>query len=249
MTVLLLGGTAEARTLAAELEADGLDFVSSLAGRVSRPRLPVGAVRIGGFGGVEGLVEFLHGHDITAVVDATHPFAEAMSSHAVEACTRSDVPLLRFTRPGWRDVPGSERWHWSDGHEQAASNAARLGSSVLLTIGRQALGQYVPALKRSDVVARVVEPVREELPDGWKLVLDRGPYSLDGELLLMRRHRIDVLVTKDSGGDYTRAKLDAAAELGIEVVVVRRPRAPADRPVECVSDVGAAVRWLRARSR
>jgi precorrin-6A/cobalt-precorrin-6A reductase len=249
VTVLVLGGTAEARALAADLAAEGVSFVSSLAGRVSRPRLPVGEVRVGGFGGVDGLAAFLTAHRVVAVVDATHPFATRMSCHAAQACTRSAVPLLRLSRPGWADLPGAARWHWVRGHDQAAATAATLGCRVLLTIGRQALDRYVGPLARVAVLARVVDPVEGDLPECWQVVLDRGPYSAEDELALMRTHRVDVLVTKDSGGDYTRAKLDAADRLGVAVVVVRRPEGSASAHRESVSDVADAVRWLQARTR
>ena len=242
---LILGGTAEARALAQALDGAGLPFVSSLAGRVGRPRLPVGEVRIGGFGGVDGLCRFLAERRVSAVVDATHPFAATISAHAAEASVHAEVPLLRLVRPGWDSLPGAPRWHWANGHPQAAALAARLGRRVLLTTGRQRLGCFVGPLASYDVLARVVDPPDLDLPPGWRIVQDRGPYTLDGERALMARHRTDVLVTKDSGGEVTRAKLDAADAQGVEVVVVRRPAEPAR--VDRVSDVADALRWLRRR--
>jgi precorrin-6A/cobalt-precorrin-6A reductase len=246
MRVLVLGGTGEARELARVLHERGTDVVSSLAGRVERPRLPVGETRLGGFGGVEGLADYLRLEGMDAVVDATHPFAAGISANAVAACAVARVPLLRLARPGWSVAPGAERWHWVDSHDEAARAAAELGESVLLTTGRQNLCRFVGPLAQHRVVVRVVDPVEEQLPDGWSVLLDRGPYSLERERDLMQEHRIGVVVTKDSGGSYTRAKLDAADELGLEVVVVRRPAAP-DQGVESVSDVDAAVRWLSSR--
>ncbi len=230
--ILVLGGTAEARELAA-----ATPVLSSLAGRVSNPQLPEGEVRIGGFGGAEGLAEFLESSQIDAVVDATHPFAATISANAAAACARVGVPLLRLARPGWSGLPEAERWHWVDSHEEAAVLAAHLGERTFLSTGRQSLHAFAGL---SHVVARVVEPA--DVPEGWMLLLDRGPYTLAGELALLREHAIDVLVTKDSGGDYTRAKLDAADKLGVEVVVVRRPAAP--EGVESVSSVGEALDWL-----
>lgn len=240
--ILLLGGTSEARALAAALVADGVPVTSSLAGRVSEPRLPVGDVRIGGFGGVAGLAAALQGYD--AVVDATHPFAETMTIHAHRACQGPAArPLLRLQRPGWGDR-APDGWHWADTHEEAAELAAELGQRPVLTIGRQRLAAFVSALHDRPVLTRVVEAPEFDLPPRWTVRYDRGPYALDGERDLLLGHDADVLVTKDSGGDYTWPKLLAADELGLSVIVVRRPPVPGGMTV--VDDVADALDWVRS---
>ena len=243
MTVLILGGTAEARDIARRLHEEAADFMSSLAGRVARPRLPVGQVRVGGFGGVAGLAEFLLRFPISAVVDATHPFSEGMSRNALAACDQTRTPLLRLERPGWAGAPGSQTWHWVDSHDAAAKCANLVGSRPFLTVGRQSLAQFLQPLAERDVLARVVDRPDIELPRAWRVITSRGPYELDAERDIMRSHQADVLVTKDSGGNYTWAKMQAAAELGLRVVVVRR--APPTQNALVVHDVELAAAWAR----
>ncbi|MCG8918865.1 cobalt-precorrin-6A reductase [Actinokineospora sp. PR83] len=238
-TVLILGGTAEARALAAVLhERPSTRVVSSLAGRVARPRLPVGEVRVGGFGGPDRLAEYLRAESVTAVVDATHPFAERISASAATAAGAAAVPLVLLRRPGWTPRPG-DAWHWVDDLTAAAALLPDLGDRVFLTTGRQGLPAFAAAPQW--FLVRCVDPPDPPLPARCELLLDRGPYTLDGELALMRAHRVEVLVTKDSGGPLTVAKLDAARELGLPVVVVRRPGTP-DVPV--LASVPGVVDWL-----
>ena len=243
MRVLVLGGTAEARALAVALLDRGVDFVSSLAGRVTRPRMPVGQVRIGGFVGVDGLADTLREGGFTHLIDATHPFATTMTAHAVAAAELAGVPALRLARPGWAGRTDADTWTWVPDLDAARVAAESLGSRPFLSSGRQTLPHFAGWIDR-DVLVRVVEPLDGEVPPRWTVVLDRGPYSLDRELDLLRGHRIDVLVTKDSGGAYTSAKLDAAAELGVAVVVVARP--PAPRDLVTIDDVAGCLRWLAA---
>jgi precorrin-6A/cobalt-precorrin-6A reductase len=237
MRVLLLGGTAEARTLAARLHPQ-VDVVSSLAGRVPDPALPVGAVRFGGFGGVDGLRKWLRDEHIDAVVDATHPFAATITAHAAEACGELHLPYLLLARAAWD--PGDAIVVASD--IKAAEVVARQQfSRVFLTTGRSG----VAAFTDSDawfLIRAVTAPNPDALPRCHKLVLSRGPYCYDGEYALLRDHRINALVTKNSGGEMTRAKLDAAAALDIPVVMVSRPPLPSGVPT--AGSIGEAVDWV-----
>lgn len=244
MRVLVLGGTGEARELAARLHADGVAVVSSLAGRVSRPALPDGEVRTGGFGGPQGLAAYLREARITVVVDATHPFAARISASAARAAELTGVPLLRLQRPGWRQHPDAGCWSWvadAAAARRAASDAAR----PFLTTGRQSLPEFAVWVDR-DVLARVVDPPDQPLPPRWTVLLARGPYERVAERTLMSRHRVDCLLTKDSGGPLTAAKLDAAADLAIPVVVIERPAPPPGVPlVATVTEAHRRVRrWL-----
>ena len=223
--ILVLGGTAEARSLAAALVDRGVDVLSSLAGRVSNPALPVGPVRIGGFGGAGGLATFLRRHGVAAVVDATHPFAAGISANAVAATADTSTPLIRLVRPSWRDDPDAARWTWVDS-TSAVMAAAPGAQRPFLTTGRQSLAEFLPWSDRQ-VVARVVDPPGFTPPARWRIIHSRGPYDLAGESTLLRDYAVDLLVTKDSGGSHTAAKLSAAAELGVPIMVIERP-GPAD---------------------
>lgn len=239
--VLVLGGTTEARELAAALDQATLPVISSLAGRLAQPRLPAGEVRIGGFGGPAALASWLVEHNFAAVVDATHPFADQISASAATACASAGVPLLRLDRPGWSQQAG-DRWHWADDLGAAAELAPRLGSRILLTIGRQSLSVFAAA-RSAWFLIRCVDPPAPPLPPNHELVLDRGPFTLAGELALIRCHGIDLIVTRDSGGAPTEAKLEAARLSGLPVIVVRRPPR---LDVTSVADVATAFEWVRA---
>ena len=242
--VLVLGGTGDARRLAALAGAAGLEVVSSLAGRTRAPLLPEGDVRVGGFGGVEGLAAYLRDERIDLLVDATHPFADVISAHAAEAATRAGVPRARLDRPVWREVPG-DRWTHLASMEAAAEALPALGRRAFLAIGRQELAAFA-GLEGVWCLARMIEPPEDDAagPAAGQVLYDRGPFTEDGERALMRAHDIDVLVTRNSGGDDTAAKLAAARALGVPVVMVARPPAVEG---DTVATPEAALEWLLAR--
>jgi len=237
--VLVLGGTAEARALAKALHPR-VDIISSLAGRVPEPALPVGPVRIGGFGGVDGLRQWLTDENIDVVVDATHPFAATMTAHAAQACRELRLPHLVLARPPWD--PGEATVVASD--TEAAETIEREGySRVFLTTGRSG----VKAFADSDawfLIRAVTAPDTAVLPRHHQILLSRGPYSYDDELAILKQHRIDALVSKNSGGDMTRAKLDAAGALHIPILMVARPPLPSE--ITTVDTVQEAADWVVA---
>ncbi|WP_030176552.1 cobalt-precorrin-6A reductase [Spirillospora albida] len=237
--VLILGGTAEARALAALLAGvPGLRVVSSLAGRVTDPRLPEGEVRIGGFGGADGLAAWLREHRVDRFVDATHPFAERMSASAARASALTGVPLLALRRPGWDADDG---WQRVSSLPEAAASLPP-GARVFLTTGRRSIPVFA---ERTDAwfLARSVDPPEPPVPGNVHVLLARGPYTIDGERALIDEHRLDVLVTKDSGGAMTRAKLTAAREDGLAVVMVDRP--PLPDGVRATGDPAEAAAWAQ----
>ncbi|MFI6334283.1 cobalt-precorrin-6A reductase [Streptomyces sp. NPDC050535] len=239
--VLVLGGTTEARELAARLAArPGVRVTTSLAGRVSRPGVLDGDVRIGGFGGADGLARWLREHRVDAVADATHPFATGITANAARAAAATGVAAVVLRRPGWRPGPG-DRWHSAVSLTEAAALLPELGSRVFLTTGRLGLAPFVN-LPQLHFLVRSVEAPEPPLPLDVEVLLARGPYTVEGERTLLREHRIDLLVTKDSGGEATAAKLEAARDLELPVVVVRRP--PLPDGVDAVPDVESALTRL-----
>jgi precorrin-6A/cobalt-precorrin-6A reductase len=220
--VLILGGTREARELASLLVEAGAEPVISLAGLTGNPAHSRGAMRSGGFGGVQGLSTYLEREHFEAIVDATHPFAIQISAHAAEAARQCEIPIMRLERPPWYSGP-DDRW-LSFADCQSAAAALRDGR-VLLTIGRKELA---PFFARPTVtgVARVIEPPAIAVPPGWKLIRGRPPFPVGDELALMEGEEITVLVAKNSGGEDTRAKLDAARYRRIPVFMIERPRKP-----------------------
>lgn len=247
--VLVLGGTTEARrlaeALATEVPAGGRRpplVTTSLAGRVARPVLPPGEVRVGGFGGTEGLAAWLREHRVDALIDATHPFAGTISFHAARAAASAHVPLLALRRPGWVAGPGDD-WHPAGSLEEAADLLPSLGERVFLTTGRMGLAAFA-GLDELWFLMRSVDAPEAPHPARMEVLLDRGPFTFEGERELLRRHRVDVLVTKDSGGSATAPKLAAAREAGIPVVVVVRPPVPEGVPVAATTT--EALTWLDA---
>ena len=240
-TVLVLGGTGEARALAAALhETTGVRVVSTLAGRIADPRLPAGEVRVGGFGGPDGLAAYIVAEGVHAVVDATHPFAERMSWSASAACAQTSTQLLRLERPPFARNPAID-WHEVGSLDEAAGRLPQAGRRVFLTTGRQGLGAFAAVTEAFFLIRCVDAPDPAALPPDRAVLLDRGPFTLAGELALIDAHRLDVLITKDSGGEMTQAKLAAARERGLPVIVVARPPRPGAQTVQTVQE---ALAWL-----
>jgi precorrin-6A/cobalt-precorrin-6A reductase len=244
LRVLVLGGTTEARGLAEQLAGrTDVEVVSSLAGRVASPRMPAGQVRIGGFGGVVALASWMGEHGIRAVIDATHPFAATISRNAAAAAAASHIPLLALRRAAW--VPGEgDQWHEAASLEDAALMLPELGGRHFLTIGRQGVSSFAD-VSGAWFLVRALDPPQGRTPPQMELLLDRGPYLPDAEIALMSGRRVDTVISKNSGGQATAAKLVGARKLGLPVVMVQRPASPAGVPE--VADVQGAVDWVDAQ--
>jgi precorrin-6A/cobalt-precorrin-6A reductase len=221
--VLLLGGTSEGRALADRIAADPRYVgVVSLAGRTGAPMAQALPTRVGGFGGVEGLKRYLVDERITHVVDATHPFAAQMSANAKAACAALSLPLIVYARAPWKPAP---RDRWIDVADNAAAVAA-LGAAprrVFLTIGRQGVTAF-RAAPQHDYLLRVIEPpATDDLPPKCEVFAARGPFTVDDEIALMRAKGVDIVVSKNSGGALTYAKIEAARSLALPVVMISPP--------------------------
>ncbi|RJF68354.1 cobalt-precorrin-6A reductase [Rhodopseudomonas palustris] len=238
---MILGGTADANRLAAAIAAEPrIDAVLSFAGRTEAPKLPPILSRIGGFGGVAGLVDYLRAERIDRVVDATHPFAAQMSRNAVEACAAARVPLLALERAPWQAQRG-DCWTEVDDLPAAAAALGAAPRRVFLGIGRQNLDLFAKAPQHSYLV-RLVDPPRGRLPlQQVEIVIARGPFDRASDRALLEAHRVDIVVAKNAGGDAAVAKIEAARDLGLPVVMVRRPAIPPRRTVSSVAEV---MDWL-----
>lgn len=236
----MLGGTTEATALCRRMAEVGVAGTISFAGRVARPvRQPL-PQRVGGFGGVAGLVDYLRTQGITHVVDATHPFAAQMSANAVDACAEADVPLIALTRAPWQAQAGDD---WTHVPDIAGAVAAldRAPVRVMLAVGRMHLAEFAPNPQHVYLL-RLVDPPEDALPlPECHVVVDRGPFTVEGDLALMREHRIDLVVSKNAGGTGASAKLAAARALGLPVLMIDRPALPPRREAH---EVEAVLDWV-----
>ncbi|AFY74238.1 precorrin-6x reductase [Synechococcus sp. PCC 7502] len=243
MKVLVLGGTGDAVKLAAKLaHIPELEIISSLAGRTRKPAALVGDVRIGGFGGVAGLIEYLQAQKIDVVIDATHPCAGQISGNGAIACQVTKIPHLILVRPQWQKVKG-DRWIEVASVEAAAVILPELGTRFFITSGRQQLEPFLKLAKSHPQVwflLRSIDPPDLVIPNS-EVLLDRGPFSLESERQLLKNYQIEAIVTKNSGGEATAAKLTAARELNIPVVMIQRPPMPDG---EKVSEIDEAIAWI-----
>jgi precorrin-6A/cobalt-precorrin-6A reductase len=240
--VLILGGTGDASELAAKISLlPDVEVITSLAGRTRQPSVSTGSVRIGGFGGQAGLVQYVQAQKIDFLIDATHPFAAQISWNA--AAAEAGIPHLMLIRPAWQPMSGvgGDCWIEVDTLEAAAAALPAIAKRVFLTTGRQQLAPFVPLTHLWFLIRSIDPPTPETpMPNGL-LLLDRGPFTLEQERHLLIEHQIDLIVSKNSGGEATYAKIFAARELRLPVVMVRRPAMPVGMQV---SSVEAAIAWL-----
>ncbi len=240
---LILGGTADASLLAAEIARARLDAVYSYGGRTRAPAEQPLPTRIGGFGGVSGLADYIRRESITHVIDATHPFAAEMSRNAVEACAQTGTPLIALERAPWVRAPGD---NWIEIPDVNAALAAlpEAPAKVFLAIGRQHIAPFA-AKPQHTYTLRFVDPPETPLPFTADVIVSRGPFTPDGELEMMRTRGITWIVARNSGGDGARAKIDAARMLDLPVIMISRPRLPKRQRVESVAEI---MQWLGHRT-
>jgi precorrin-6A/cobalt-precorrin-6A reductase len=246
--LLILGGTGEARALAqAVVEAmPKLAITTSLAGRTRDPLIPPGEVRIGGFGGVDGLLHYLEENGVTLLVNATHPFAAEMSAHALAAHRASGIPLLRLLRPAWEREP-EDSWIPALDVAAAAEICRGHGKRIFLSLGAKDLSQFAGTTKPHFLVRLVDAPASLPLAR-YEIVAARGPFTVADERALMAQHGIDLIVTKNSGGDATHAKIAVARELGIPVVMIQRPEIALHPESDVAASLEATLGWIAART-
>ena len=245
MNVLILGGTTEASDIARGLADDpAMRAVLSLAGRTRAPSLPAVAARRGGFGGVDGLVRYLRSHAVDALIDATHPFAAQMSRHALEAAELAGVRRLAVIRPAWQRQPGDD-WTEVPAMPDAVQALGPLPRRVFLAVGRQELAPFAAAPWHDYLIRSIEPPEPGDLPPRARCIAARGPFEPEGERRLLQDEGVEVLVAKNSGGDAAVAKLTAARDLGLPVVMVARPPAV---PGPAVADAAGALAWLRCHA-
>lgn len=242
--LLILGGTTEARALAGHAsEIAGLEVVTALAGRTLQPLHPAGEVRIGGFGGPDGLADYLRAAAIDFVIDATHPFAAIISRNAAGACAAAAVPRLLLVRPPWYRQPGD---HWIEVADMNAAAAAlpSAGKRAFLAIGRKELDHFAPIEGGYFLVRSVDALVPPPGLADMDMITARGPFALADEIALLRENAIDVVVSKNSGGEGAYGKIAAARDLGLKVILVARPEIPAGETAASVTDAHV---WLQTR--
>jgi len=238
--LLILGGTVEASALAKRVAGVGVQALMSLAGRVENPKPQPVPVREGGFGGAEGFASFLADNAVTHVVDATHPFAAQMSTNAVKSCEMAGVPLVALTRKPWVTESG-DRWVDVASIGDAAAALDAPAKRVLLAIGRMHLHDFAGNPQHSYLLRLVDNPTFDLPFPNCDVIVDRGPFSFENDLALLKQFKIDLIVSKNSGGGGARAKIDAARELGIEVIMIQRPDVPARTEVHSVDE---AMDWI-----
>jgi precorrin-6A/cobalt-precorrin-6A reductase len=246
--LLILGGTGDALALARAVDAamPDLAMTTSLAGRTRDPVLPPGEVRIGGFGGTDGLARYIEENDITLLINATHPFAAEMSAHARDAHRRTGVPLLRLLRPAWIKQP-EDSWIPAPDVREAAAMCRWLGKRIFLSLGAKDLAAF-SGLTQPRFLVRLVD-APETLPLArYDLIAARGPFTRQGERDLIEEYAIDLIVTKNSGGAATYAKIEMARELGIPVVMIRRPEIALDPGSDSVDTAEAALVWIATQT-
>ncbi len=241
LRVLILGGSSDATALARALAGRcGLEARLSLAGRTRAPAAQALPTRTGGFGGIEGLAAYLRAEAIALLVDATHPFAAGMSANARAAAALTGTPLLHVERPAWARQPG-DLWEEVADMEAAVVALGDTPRRVFLTIGRQRLAAFAAAPQHQYLV-RTIDPATAmcDLPQ-VRFIEARPPFDAEAEACLMRDHRVDVLVSKNSGGAEAYGKIAAARALGLPVILVRRPP-----PVGATMDVACALAAIEA---